>query len=193
MSESFTTSISILFSSSLVCSYHGSLLVIRSVTLRSIHPLNNRTQKILAGLCRRSVSVMRLRLPPFRRRVTVVMVVVMMMTLLVGDAGLLAGWVCGDVAHNQFRAIPFGVVATVIFSVSWFIQGLLATEGRMTGFLAGCLVQIFPSLTVVSVQASSTLRRTAAETGHGVAIRGCTVPVMLAASATTSVRTEEIA
>lgn len=99
------------------------------------------------------------------------MMMMVVMTLLVGDAGVFAGWISGDVADDQFRAVAFGVVVTAeVLSVSWFIQGLLATERRMIGLVAGGLVQILPGLAVVPIQTSSALRGTAVETGDGVAI-----------------------
>lgn len=73
------------------------------------------------------------------------------MALLVGDAGVFAGRISRDVAYDQLRAVAFGVVATEVLSVSWFIQGLLATERRMTGLVAGGLVQVLPGLTVVPI------------------------------------------
>jgi hypothetical protein len=85
------------------------------------------------------------------------MMMMVMMTLLVGDAGMFAGWISGDVADNQFRAVAFGVITAEVLSVSWFIQGLLATERRMIGLVAGGLVQILPGLAVVPIQTSSAL------------------------------------
>lgn len=48
--------------------------------------------------------------------------------------------------------------------------------------MASRLMQIFPSLTVVSIQASSTFGGTTSKAGHGIAIGGCTVPMVLASA-----------
>jgi len=113
---------------------------------------------------------MRLRLPPIGRCVSVMMMMVMMMTLLIGDAGVLARWICGDITDDQLRAVAFSVVTAEVFPVSWFIQGLLATKRRMTGLVASGFVQILPGLAIISIQPSSTLRGTAIKTGDGIAI-----------------------
>lgn len=102
--------------------------------------------------------MMGLRQSPIGRRATVMVMMMMVMTLLVRDAGVLARWVGSDVADDQLRAVALGVVTAEVLSVSWFIQGLLATERRMIGLVTGGLVQILPGLTVVSIQATSALR-----------------------------------
>lgn len=127
-----------------------------------------------------------LRLSPVGRRATVMMMMMVMVTLLVGDAGVLAGRVSGYVAYDQLRAVALGVVAAEVLSVSWFIQGLLATERRMTSLVAGGLVQVLPGLTVIPIQTSSTLRGAAVEAGYGVAVGRRTVTIMLTASSTVS-------
>lgn len=115
--------------------------------------------------------MMRLRLPPVGRRASVMMMMVMMMTLLIGDAGMFARWICGDITDDQLRAVALGVVTAEVLPVSWFIQGLLATKRRMTtGLVAGGFVQILPGLAIIPIQASSALRGTAVETGDGIAI-----------------------
>lgn len=65
--------------------------------------------------------MMGLRLSPIRHRVSVMMMMVVMMTLLIGDAGVLARWVRGDVADDQFRAVALGIVTAEILPVSWLI------------------------------------------------------------------------
>lgn len=127
-----------------------------------------------------------LRLSPVGRRATVMMMVMVVVTLLVGDAGVLAGRISGDVAYDQLRAVALGIVAAEVLSVSWFIQGLLATERRMAGLVTGGLVQVLPGLTVVPIQTSPALRRAAVEAGHSVAVGRRTMTVMLTASSTVS-------
>lgn len=67
------------------------------------------------------VSMMGLRLSPIGRRVSVMMMVVVMMTLLIGDAGVLARWIRSDIADDQFRAVTLGIVTAEILPVSWLI------------------------------------------------------------------------
>lgn len=132
---------------------------------------------------------MGLRLSPIGGPATVMMVMMMMMTLLVRDAGVLAGRISGDVADDQLGTVAFGVVAaTEIFPVSWFIQGLLATERRMAAacLVTGGHVQILPSLTVVTIKTAPALRGTAVETGDGVAIGRRAMTIVLAASSAVS-------
>jgi len=137
----------------------------------------------------RLVSMMGLRLSPIRRRVSMMVMMMMMVTLFVGDASVFARWIGSDITDDQFWAIALGIVTAEILSVSWFIQGLLATEWRMTGLMTSGFVQIFPGLTVVAVQATSALRRTAVETGDSITIGRCTVTIMLAASSAVSIIT----
>lgn len=130
--------------------------------------------------------MMGLRLPPVGRRASVMMMVVMVMTLLIGDAGLLARRVRGDVADDQLRAVALGVVTAEVLPVPWFIQGLLAAERRMAGLVAGGLVQVLPGLAIIPVQAAPTLRGTAVEAGDGVAVGGGAVTIVLAAPSAVS-------
>lgn len=125
-------------------------------------------------------------LSPVGRCTSMMMMMVMMMTLLVGDTGVLGRRISGDVADDQFRTVALRVAAAVILPVSWFIQGLLATEWRVVSLMAGALVQILPCLTVVPIQTSSTLRGATIETGHGIAVWRRTVTIVFTASPTVS-------
>lgn len=121
------------------------------------------------------------------------MMVMMMMTLLVGDAGVFARRISGRVVRREVGgALALGPGADpIIVTVTGLVQSLLATEGRVIRLRACTLVKIRPGLTVVSVQSSPALRRTAVETRHGVAVRRGPVTIVLAASLAVPSENEE--
>lgn len=126
---------------------------------------------------------------------------VMMMSLLVRISRSVA-LTRVSIANDQFRTISFdvGAAVAIVVSVTGLVECLLTSQRRViracagrADFLTGRrLVKIFPSLTIVAVQTTSTTRRSAVETRDGVAVGRGSMPIVLASSTSVSARDENV-